>query len=66
MQIIIAVNGKEYRSKESNGTTAEDACQQFFDYLDGDSCKFKMELEGGDFILLGKQSLQNAVMLFKA
>lgn len=63
MKVVIVFHGNRYESQETTDHTADEVSELFYkDFSSMD--KFKMELAGGGSLILGKDAVQNAVVMF--
>ena len=63
MKIVIHYQGEQYQSKEACDVTAETAATNFYEGV-SESDVFKMELQDGGYVVLGKEALLRAAVLF--
>lgn len=63
MQLTIYVNGLTFKSMKSDAMTAEKAKDAFYSQFEKMN-KVEMDLDDGGFLIIGEQSLQNAVLVF--
>jgi hypothetical protein len=63
MKIVIEYQGNRYESIENSDTTVEEMSEAIYKNFQ-DLNKFTMRTKGGGAILLGKEALQGAVILF--
>ena len=64
VQISIDYDGKTYLSKPSEEATALETKDAIFEVI-AQMNKLELELETGDFLVMGGRALQSAVLLFK-
>lgn len=63
MKVAIEYQGKRYESNETTEHTVGEVSEMFYKSFD-DMTKFKMELPGGGALIIGKDALQSAVVMF--
>ena len=64
MYIELILDGKKYRSKESEKMKAKELADEVFNMIP-DMDKFQIELTDGGHLVLGKDALQRAHLMFK-
>lgn len=62
MHMIVEYEGKVYRTKETDEVAVAEAVDRLWPHMD-DLDKFKMELDDGSVLLLGKEACRRAVFL---
>ena len=63
MRVEIDYKGKTYVSKNEEGVKAEDVAEDLYELAD-EMVKFKIGLEDGSFLILGKEATRLAVFRF--
>jgi len=61
--ITVIIDGNTYMSKKNDEVDKETASEDFYD-IAGSMDSFKMELEDGRILVLGKDAIQRAQMIF--
>ncbi len=64
-QIVIRVDGYEYKSVAGDEQTAEAVAEQFYSFA-SDVDRLKLSLEGGSWLVLPKESVRRATFLILA
>jgi hypothetical protein len=63
MYIEVTIDGNVYIGISTNKTNAEEASEEFYDGM-SDATAYKMELNTGAFLVLGKDATQRMQMCF--
>jgi hypothetical protein len=65
MTMDIIIDGKTYTSKVTNEIGHEECANRIFDEM-ANMDRFKLQLEDGNYLVIGKDALQRAQLIFKA
>jgi len=65
MKVTLIIDGNTYESKETDEFTHEEASEMFYENAGSMDC-FKLELENGDKLVLGKLATQRCQLIFHA
>lgn len=64
MKLEITIDGKTYVSVATDKVTPSEAAEQIYNQIDAYT-KLKVDLEDGGVLVIGKEAVQRAVIIFK-
>jgi hypothetical protein len=63
-QLIVLVDGKEYRTKEDDSAEAAEVAEQFYQIADAID-RLKLPLDDGGFLVLPKETVRRATFIVR-